>query len=261
MNTRTRIAIHTCTSTDTDTRNRKSKSKTKTWPPYERLKSTNPWPNPHFQQCTMDYTDHVCRIARCLRISLCLALGLEASALDSIFENPDSPPHWALKLVSYPPSTGNMGVGAHTDTNFLTLVLQDTVGGLQAFSQGEWLDVEASPEYLVCNLGEQAEVWSKGYFLATPHRVFANPHKSRLSVPLFYNPVLSATIRPEDHSAAWERPNDYEEKHWRNKHNSMLHTVGDNTFKSLARSHPHVFAKHHPDLEVLDDGRVVRKEA
>ena len=85
--------------------------------------------------------------------------------------------------------------------------------------------------------------------------------KNRISVPLFYNPVLSATIEPLDESllkgVTWDRPNT---NHWRREHNTMLPTVGDNTFKSLARSHPEVFQKHHSDLTLLEDGEIIRKD-
>jgi isopenicillin N synthase-like dioxygenase len=247
-------------------------SKAGKWPAYERLKSANPWPEnqPGLRQSTMDYATHVCRIANCIRKSLCLALNLEQDALSHLFQNPNEPPHWVIKLVSYPPmedtqEQDSLGVGAHCDTNFLTLVLQDTVGGLQAFSQGQWLDVpsDLGGDVLVCNLGEQAEILSRGYFLATPHRVLANRCKRpRISVPLFYNPVLSATIEPIEsipESVSWDRPKNSEEKHWRRASNAMLSTVGDNTFKSLARSHPRVFQRNHPDLVLLEDGRILPK--
>ena len=176
------------------------------------------------------------------------------------------------------------GVGAHTDTNFLTLVLQDEVGGLQVFSQGAWIDVPAGSTetqhnpILVCNLGEQAEVWSRGYFRATPHRVLRNPSTThnRISVPLFYNPILSAHIAPSDddgtHKSStthttieWDRPNGKTEDtatrnpHWRRANNSMFSCVGDNTFKSLARSHPVVFQKHHNDLLLHKDGSITQR--
>jgi isopenicillin N synthase-like dioxygenase len=191
--------------------------------------------------------------------------------------SPNELPHWVIKLISYPPSSStqdddshHQGVGAHTDTNFLTLVLQDTVGGLQAFSQGEWVNVPTSDDgsNLVCNLGEQAEIWSRGYFLATPHRVLPNTSaQTRISVPLFYNPVLSATIEPLEESSSlqnvqWDRPRvTNDDRHWRRDNNAMLPTVGDNTFKSLARSHPEVFQRHHPDLMLLDDGRILPRES
>jgi len=41
----------------------------------------------------------------------------------------------------------------------------------------------------------------------------------------------------------------------------MLDSVGANTLRSLARSHPEVFRKHHPDLQVLPKGAVVAKDS
>jgi len=39
--------------------------------------------------------------------------------------------------------------------------------------------------------------------------------------------------------------------------NRLIPSYGMNAFKSLARSHPETFARHHPDLECLPDGQVV----
>lgn len=295
----------------------------KSWPVYERLKAgKNPWPTklqPNLEPTTLRYSSEVCAVADIIRDSLCLALQLDPKvAIHDKFisknDSDDEVPHWVIKLVSYPPAPSSsekkndtqQGVGAHTDTNFLTLVLQDsssTNGSiLQAYSQGEWIDVvvpsssnvdnrteahndddndntssskkvDGSSSYLICNLGEQAETWSRGYFLATPHRVItkpstkpSSPSKARTSVPLFYNPVLSATMGPLDKDllqnndlVPWERPEGY--NHWRRPNNLMNPSVGENTFKSLARSHPKVFARHHPDLEVLEDGRIVIRQS
>lgn len=307
-------------------------TKRKSWPVYERLKAEkNPWPTklqPNLEPTTLNYSSEVCAVADIIRDSLCLALQLEPK--DAIHDKfvcrseDDEVPHWVIKLVSYPsaPSSPDreindgkesekclqQGVGAHTDTNFLTLVLQDSSstndynGGLQAYSQGEWIDVvvpsspttddtaevhsndenhnasdsgtfDSSSSYLICNLGEQAETWSRGYFLATPHRVImksstksptsssSSSSRARTSVPFFYNPVLSATMGPLDKDllentplVPWERPREYD--HWRRPNNLMNPSVGENTFKSLARSHPKVFARHHPDLELLKDGKI-----
>ena len=81
---------------------------------------------------------------------------------------------------------------------------------LQAFSGGDWIDVPPQgPDVLVCNLGECAQMASAGYLLATPHRVLA-ARGERVSVPFFYNPALSATVRPLELPASlpWEREED-----------------------------------------------------
>jgi len=262
-------AVETVASSDDGNNNSHFTNGASEEPLYKRLRGKNPWPDafqPSLKPCTMEYVQQVCRIADRIREALCLALGLDKHALEPLFHDTtgSDPAHWVLKMVSYPAckDTTSFGVGPHTDTNFLTIVLQDTVGGLQVFSKGRWIDVpcEMGSRVLVCNLGEQAQMLSGGYFLATPHRVLSS-QQQRISVPLFYNPKLSATVRPmidkETSTLEWKRPRDY--KHWKRQDNSMLETVGGNTFKSLARSHPQVFQKHHPDLKLLPDGRIIRR--
>jgi isopenicillin N synthase-like dioxygenase len=287
----------------------------KSFPVYERLKGRNPWPDdfqPTLKSTTTKYSTEVCAIADIIRDSLCLALKLDPKdTLHDKFFHPTEVPHWVIKLISYPPheseseQSTQQGVGEHTDTNFLTLLAQDssTDGVLQAFSQGEWIDVpsssidddingdstnssstststststSSSSRYLICNLGEQVQTWSNGYFLATPHRVIMRtsssssstttsdniPHTPRTSVALFYNPSLAATMGPLNNNTIsnllWERPRDYQQ--WQRPNNLMIPSVGENTFKSLARSHPKVFARHHKDLEILDDGRIIKRK-
>ncbi|KAL7571566.1 hypothetical protein ACA910_020981 [Epithemia clementina (nom. ined.)] len=314
---------------------------------------------------------------------------------ENINDTLPEPLHWVLKLVSYPtailtehqqheiaadkeikreshkehdkelskslsPSSSSspiimLGVGSHTDTNFLTLILaqqqkqkareqhpskfdeQDRNGGLQVFFQGEWRNVvlptdqnnndyDSNNELMICNLGEQAQIWSRNYSLATPHRVllatrqsssstttatipttetssdgnprlkaeqdaadttsststpllptttssnttvaFSSSGTGRISLPFFYNPRLSACIRPavmpSSSSPPWERTESQhdpviwqEEQQRRRRGDTQLQSVGENTFKSLARSHPMVFARHHADLKQLDDGRII----
>ncbi len=112
---------------------------------------------------------------------------------------PHAHPH--LKLVRYPGSAGDgtdQGVGAHKDYGFLTLLLQDTVGGLQVQREdGRFDDVPPLDGAFVVNLGELLEVATNGYLLATNHRVVSPPGATeRFSVPFFYNPRLDAKVAP-----------------------------------------------------------------
>ena len=124
-----------------------------------------------------------------------------------------------------------------------------------------------------CPQPEQAEIISKGHFLATPHRVARNAGREpRTSVALFYNPKLSSFVEPicadnngekgqqnqRKDKAEWERIDGKTER-WKMKGNEHLQCVGANTFKSLARSHPEVFAKNHPDLLLLSNGDIASK--
>lgn len=247
---------------------------------YDRLRASNPWPDklqPSLRPAITDYVAAVLNVAERLRNAMCLAMKVDPDEVATLFggqceTNNEDPSFWSMKLVSYPPTsidaddtTANgflQGVGAHCDSNFLTLICQDSLSsGLQVQNvQGGWLDVPPTePNTLICNIGELAELWTGGYLLATPHRVRLRPPdaRSRISLPVFYNPKLDTIMEPiHTGNLPWERRG---KNQWRRKHNKLMKSVGENSFKSLARSHPAVFEKFHGDLKILDDGRIVKR--
>ncbi|KAJ0478588.1 putative deacetoxyvindoline 4-hydroxylase [Helianthus annuus] len=47
-----------------------------------------------------------------------------------------------------------MGATKHTDDGFLTLFLQDDIGGLEILHQNQWVDVPPTPGALAINIGD-----------------------------------------------------------------------------------------------------------
>ena len=47
-----------------------------------------------------------------------------------------------------------MGTTQHSDPDFLTILLQDHIGGLQVLYQNRWIDVHPVPGALVVNIGD-----------------------------------------------------------------------------------------------------------
>ncbi|TMX04732.1 hypothetical protein EJD97_005144 [Solanum chilense] len=47
-----------------------------------------------------------------------------------------------------------LGLSGHTDSGFLTIVLQDQIGGLQVFHKDQWVDVPFLPGALIVNIGD-----------------------------------------------------------------------------------------------------------
>lgn len=51
-----------------------------------------------------------------------------------------------------------LGFNSHTDSGFLTVLLQDEIGGLQILHKNQWVDVPPSPGTLLVNIGDLMEV-------------------------------------------------------------------------------------------------------
>lgn len=107
-------------------------------------------------------------------------------------------PNTLLRVLHYPPLTGNEELGAlraaaHEDINLLTILPAANEPGLQVQDQeGNWIDVPADFGHLIINIGDMLQEVSGGYFPSTSHRVVNptgdNAKKSRISLPLFLHP-------------------------------------------------------------------------
>jgi isopenicillin N synthase-like dioxygenase len=80
----------------------------------------------------------------------------------------------------------DVGLGAHTDLQCLTLLWQDQVGGLQVLNnQGEWIKARPITDTFVVNIGDFLMRLSNGRLKSTVHRVYNRTTKDRLSMPFF----------------------------------------------------------------------------
>lgn len=217
-------------------------------PAWTRLHGPNQWPQalPELRPAILEWQSKVAEVA--IRLLKAFAVSLEQP--QDVFEPiyGEGANH-RMKIVRYPgrEQTGDdQGVGAHKDGGFLTLLLQDNVGGLQVEYDGKWVEVEPVPGTLVVNIGELLELASNGYLRATLHRVLTPPRGAeRYSVPFFFGARLDATIPlldlPEDLAAEAKGPASDPE-------NPLFRDVGVNVLKSRLRSHPDVARRHYSDL-------------
>ncbi|MCC5478642.1 isopenicillin N synthase family oxygenase [Streptomyces sp. JA03] len=216
-------------------------------PPYWWLQGPNQWPTalPELRTAALAWIDKLSSVADRLLHELLAAIGAPADFYDPVFGD-RAHPH--LKLVRYPGSAGDgtdQGVGAHKDYGFLTLLLQDTVGGLQVQREdGLFHDVPPLDGAFVVNLGELLEVATNGYLLATNHRVVSPPGATeRFSVPFFYNPRLDAKVELLPFPHASEAPGITTDPS-----NPLYAEYGYNELKGKLRAHPLVAEKHHASL-------------
>ncbi|MFC5994825.1 isopenicillin N synthase family dioxygenase [Pseudonocardia hispaniensis] len=220
--------------------------------PYRLLEGPNQWPDsaqPELRTVVLAWTELLSRVATELTHAIAACLGLPEDQFDDAFTDA---PHWFGKLIRYVGTDSDgldaQGVGPHADYGFLTLLLQDGIGGLQARPPRatDWVDIPPIDGALVINVGEMLEVATHGYLVSTVHRVLpCAPGTTRQSIAFFWSPRLDATLHPVPLTPelAAHAPGVTE-----TEHNPVLPRFGDNALKGWFRSHPEVAARHHPDL-------------
>lgn len=219
--------------------------------PYWLLQGPNQWPRdalPELERRAMEWARLMSGVGAELLSAVAVSLGQPEHYFEDLFEDT---PAWMAKLVHYVgglESAGGQGVGLHADYGFVTLLLQDEVGGLEVLPPGTESPIPVEPisGALVVNLGEMLEVATGGYLAATIHRVQAPPRGvDRYSVPFFWSPRLDAIVEPvplppELEAAAAGISDDPD--------NPMLSSYGMNVLKGRMRAHPDVAELHHPEL-------------
>ena len=179
--------------------------------PYWLLQGPNLWPDeafPELKPAAMAWAE----LMSVVGMELLRAIAVSLQQPEDYFDEPfRDAPAWMGKLVHYVggvvEEAGDQGVGSHADYGFVTLLLQDDVGGLEVLPPGtaEWLPVEPLPGALVVNLGEMLEVATEGYLAATIHRVQAPPPGvDRYSVPFFWSPAAGRGHRARTAAAGAE---------------------------------------------------------
>ncbi|XP_020098753.1 probable 2-oxoglutarate-dependent dioxygenase AOP1 isoform X1 [Ananas comosus] len=145
---------------------------------------------------------------------------LESLGVLKYYEAQNESTWYLLRLAEYgAPHTEEkrMGYYSHQDTNTLTIICQDQVGGLEVQTKdGQWIPVEPSRTSFVVMAGNALRAWTNGRVYAPFHRVWMGGEETRYSVMLFSNPQKSQLVQApeelvdENHPALF-KPYDYNE--------------------------------------------------
>lgn len=166
------------------------------------LRGRNRWPDfmPDLKGAAMDYFARAHEVAGHLMRGFALGLDLP----EDTFLKSSTKPLSRASFVYYPPQEDasgaeRFGVGPHTDFGVLTVLCQDSVGGLQVETlDGDWIAAPPIPGTLVVNVGDLLARWTNGQYRSTPHRVINRSGRERLSLVLAYDPEPQTMIDPRD---------------------------------------------------------------
>ncbi len=171
----------------------------------------NQWPDslPQMREPLLSYYSEMKLLGDRILRMIARSLELEEDWFTPYF----NPPAATLRLIKYPPQPANaafnqIGAGAHTDWGSITILAQDSAGGLEVRNlAGDWIDAPPIPGAFVINLGDLMARWTNGVYSSNMHRVKNNRSGGdRYSLPFFMSPQPDAVIEPVPGSVSADRP-------------------------------------------------------
>ena len=202
------------------------------------------------REVVLDYIEAVTGVGHRLLRGISLALGLDADWFD---RHLTADPLVLFRIFHYPPMADDRqhwSVGQHTDYGLLTILRQDTAGGLEVRGPHGWIEAPPVADAFVVNLGDMLERMTGGCYRSTPHRVRNTSSADRLSFPVFIDPNWGAEVRPVPTGGRrrYDAARDDAGERWdgRSVH-EWSGTYGDYLLSKVGRVFPDLLA------QVLDD--------
>ncbi|GAA5236328.1 isopenicillin N synthase family oxygenase [Verticiella sediminum] len=162
------------------------------------LQGPNVWPEdyPEFKPAVQAYERELRALGMRLVGLMSRAIGAGPDYLAQFFHKPIT----SLRMIHYPPQPapeeGSFGISPHTDLGFLTILAQDSVGGLEIQAKdGQWLQAPYREGTFVINIGDALARWTNDRYVSTAHRVLnRSPDRDRYSIAYFFDPSPDAVI-------------------------------------------------------------------
>jgi isopenicillin N synthase-like dioxygenase len=153
----------------------------------EDSEAANRWPRPSalpkFRRVLEEQYVALEGVHEMILEALALALDIPSDTFTSLCGKS----HHELRLLHYPSTTarnlksGQTRIADHTDFGAVTLLFQDSTGGLEGRhpDSAEYRAVQSNQEECLVMLGDCFQRWTGAYFWALPHRVTL-PFRSRV---------------------------------------------------------------------------------
>ncbi|WMV08039.1 hypothetical protein MTR67_001424 [Solanum verrucosum] len=148
------------------------------------------WPdgNPIVCDMVLSYSKQLSMLEKTIRRMVMEILGVE-----KYIEEQNESSNYVLIFNKYRKPTrdeSGIGLAPHTDKNILTILFQIQVNGLQIQKDnGQWVDVEFSPNSFLVLVGDVFKAWTNGRLHAPIHRVLmSRKDEERFSIGFFTFP-------------------------------------------------------------------------
>lgn len=147
------------------------------------------------RKAVSEYMKNIIKLKTILSALLSEALGLSSDYLASM----ECMETESLVCQYYPPCPEpelTFGASKHSDPSFLTVLLQDHIGGLQVLHRNYWVDVPFVQGALVINIGDFIQLITNDRFRSVEHRVLVGRVEPRASVACFFYPSTVSKVKP-----------------------------------------------------------------
>jgi isopenicillin N synthase-like dioxygenase len=167
--------------------------------------AANVWPTApaDFRDTWLRYWQAVERVAMDIMSAAAMALGLPDEYFTPFVDRSISvvrANNYQRRAGAPAPQSGQMRMGAHSDYGSITVLLADSVPGLQIRDDdGVWHDVLPPDDGFIVNVGDLLAEWTNDRWRSTLHRVVPPPGRSdepvrRRSIAWFQQPNWDAQI-------------------------------------------------------------------